>query len=134
VASPETQLGYTRTLHDGSVEDAVRRITGALAGEGFGVLTRIDVDETLKEKIGVDFRRYVILGACNPKIAHRALTARLDVGLLLPCNVTVFAGDEGETVVQIVKPAAMFQLVKQDELQPLMEDADQRLRRALERM
>jgi uncharacterized protein (DUF302 family) len=134
MTSFETQLGHTRALNDVPVEDAVRRITEALAGEGFGVLTRVDLDETLKKKIGADFRRYVILGACNPKIAHRALSARLDVGLLLPCNVTVFSGDAGETVVQIVKPLAMGQLVPHEELRPLMEDADQRLQRALERM
>jgi uncharacterized protein (DUF302 family) len=134
MARHETPLGYTRALPNATVEQAVDRVTEALAAEGFGVLTRIDVDETLKKKIGADFRRYVILGACNPRLAHAAMTADLAFGLLLPCNVTVFAGDGGETVVQIVKPEAMFKLAPHPELRPLADEADQRLKRALDRL
>jgi len=130
----ETPLGYTRALPQVTVEEAIRRVTESLGAEGFGVLTRIDVDETLKKKIGADFRRYVILGACNPRLAQRALSTDLAVGLLLPCNVTVFAGDGGETIVQVIKPEAMFGLAPHDELRPLMKEADERLRRALDRM
>ncbi len=129
--SYEVAYGSTRTLTGTSFEEAVRRTTEALKAEGFGVLTTIDVKETLKQKIGVDFRRYTILGACNPQLAHRALGTELGVGLLLPCNVTVFVADDGRMVVQAVKPGAMFEVVKRPELEPIVEEAAQRLTRAL---
>ena len=129
----EVAYGYTRELRDVPFEQAVERITSSLKDEGFGVLTTIDVKDTLKKKIGVDFRRYVILGACNPQLAHRALGAELSIGLLLPCNVTVFEGDPGKTVIQIIKPQSMFQVARNPGLEPLVSEADQKLRRALER-
>jgi uncharacterized protein (DUF302 family) len=128
-----TDYGYTRVLDGVPFDAAVERITQALKTEGFGVLTTIDVAATLKQKLNVDFRRYVILGACNPQLAHRALTADLGVGLLLPCNVTVFEGDRGETVVQVVKPQAMMGIVQNAQLKPVAREADERLVRALER-
>ena len=88
--------------------EAVDRVVEALKVEGFGVLTRIDVHDTLKEKLDVDFRNYSILGACNPPLAHKALSKRPDAGLMLPCNVIVEEIDEG-TLVRIVDPAAMMQ-------------------------
>jgi len=88
-------------------EEVLGRVTEALREQGFGVLTRIDIKSALKEKIGVDFRDYVILGACNPKLAHRALSARPDVGLLLPCNVTVEQTGDRVTV-RIVDPMEMM--------------------------
>ena len=94
---------------DSSFGDALERVVAALKEEGFGVLTRIDVHDTLKQKIGVDFREYAILGACNPPLAHKALSARPDAGLMLPCNVIVEALDSGGTLVRIVDPAAMMQ-------------------------
>ena len=128
-----TDYGYTRTLEGVPFEAAVERITESLKKEGFGVLTTIDVAATLKKKLDQDFRRYVILGACNPQLAHRALTEDLSVGLLLPCNVTVFEGDRGESVVQVVKPEAMLGVVQNAQLKPIAQEADERLVRALER-
>ena len=127
----EVSYGYTRTLPGVRYDEAVSRVTEALKTEGFGVLTSIDVKETLKQKLGVDFQRYVILGACNPQLAHRALTLEPGVGLLLPCNVVVSEGPEG-AVVQMIKPQAMLGVVERQGLAPIAEEADARLRRALE--
>ncbi len=87
---------------------AVERVMEALKAEGFGVLTRIDVHDAFKEKLGVDFRRYVILGACNPALAHRVLGARPDAGILLPCNVTVEDDGQGGSLVRIVDADTMM--------------------------
>ena len=94
-------------------EQAVQKTTDALKAEGFGVLTQIDVKATLKQKINADFRRYVILGACNPALAHRALSANLNVGLLLPCNVTVYEEGDG-SVVTAIDPVEMLGALKED--------------------
>jgi uncharacterized protein (DUF302 family) len=96
-------LGMEKVLA-GGYDQALARIPEALKSEGFGVLTEIDVADTLKKKLGVDFRRYRILGACNPLLAHQALQARLDVGVMLPCNVIVYEGDDGRAVVVAVDP------------------------------
>ena len=96
-------LGMEKVLA-GGYDQALARIPEALKTEGFGVLTEIDVADTLKKKLGVDFRRYRILGACNPMLAHQALQARLDVGVMLPCNVIVYEGDDGRAVVIAVDP------------------------------
>jgi len=92
---------------DGPFDEALDRVTAALKEQGFGVLTRIDVKETLKTKLDVDFRDYVIFGACNPRLAHRALTARPEIGLLLPCNVTLEAADD-DVLVRIADPGVMM--------------------------
>ena len=126
----DLSYGYSRTLQGVTYEDAVRGITEGLKQEGFGVLTTIDVKQTLKQKLGVDFPRYVILGACNPQLAHRALTLEPEIGLLLPCNVVVSERPDG-VVVQVVKPEAMLGMVEGKELQPIAQEADARLRRAL---
>ncbi len=91
-------------------EEAVEQVVEALKAEGFGVLTRIDVKEAFREKIGEDFRPYVILGACNPKLAHRALSNTSEIGLMLPCNVTVEEASSGGAIVRIVKPELMLQM------------------------
>jgi uncharacterized protein (DUF302 family) len=91
---------------DLTFDQALARVTEALKAEGFGVLTQIDVQATLKEKIGADFRRYRILGACNPKLAYRALSTELEVGVMMPCNVIVYEGDDGKAVVSAIDPVA----------------------------
>jgi uncharacterized protein (DUF302 family) len=109
----------------------VDRVTAALKAEGFGVLTRIDVDEVLKTKIGVDFRPYVILGACNPVLAHQALSADDNIGLILPCNVVVAAIEDG-TEVAFVRPHAMMDIVDLPEIRGMADEAQARLERALQ--
>jgi uncharacterized protein (DUF302 family) len=112
--------------------DAVDRAAAALKQEGFGVLTTIDVKETLKQKLGQEFRRYVILGACNPVLAHRALQTELEIGLLLPCNVIVYELEGGKSVVAAMAPLPTIGMVgKGSELGQVAAEADQRLRRAL---
>ena len=125
--------GYTAHLPAVSFEEARSRVTEALKQQGFGILTEIDVAATLKTKLNLDFRRYVILGACNPHLAHQALEAELAIGLLLPCNVCVWE-DGGGSVVSIARPDAMFEIVKNDTLQSVVREADQRLRLALKQV
>jgi uncharacterized protein (DUF302 family) len=103
----DTPLGFEVRV-DLSFEQAIARVTEALREEGFGVLTTIDVRKTLAEKLGIDFRDYVILGACNPRLAHRALSTRADAGLLLPCNVTVEREADGRVLVRIADPQLML--------------------------
>lgn len=123
--------GYTAHLRGVSFEEARSRITDALKEQGFGILTEIDVTATMKAKLNLDFRRYVILGACNPQLAHRALEAELGVGLLLPCNVCIW-DEDGGAVVSIARPDAMLEIVENTALQPVAKEADERLRRALD--
>lgn len=126
-------MAYEVTM-DESYDKALPRVIEALKEEGFGVLTRIDVHDAFKEKLGVDFRNYSILGACNPPLAHRALSNRPDAGLMLPCNVVVEAVDGG-TLVRIVDPAAMMQaggLAGDPVLQEVGAEAEVRLKRVAE--
>jgi uncharacterized protein (DUF302 family) len=120
-----------RTTLDLPYEQAVERVTVALKEEGFGVLTEIDVKATIQKKLGADFRKYVILGACNPPLAHRALSTTLDVGLLLPCNVIVYEQDEG-SVVAILDPLSMLGVAENPELDPVAQEAQTRLRRVID--
>jgi uncharacterized protein (DUF302 family) len=126
--------GFGRELPGVSFDDAVRRITEALGAQGFGVLTEIDVRKTLAKKLGIDFRKYVILGACNPSLARQALEAEPQIGLLLPCNVVVQELADGRVVVSVLDPRAMFRLVENPLVEPVAAEADRRLRRALEAM
>jgi uncharacterized protein (DUF302 family) len=123
-----TNLGYKVVLNT-DFESAIQRVTEALKTEGFGVLTEIDVKATLKKKLDVDFRPYKILGACNPSLAHRALTIDPQVGLLLPCNVVVSQIEEGSVEVSLVDPMGMLGIVKSSELEVVAEEARLRLQR-----
>jgi uncharacterized protein (DUF302 family) len=113
---------------------AIERATAALQQEGFGVLTTIDVQQTLKKKLNRDFRRYVILGACNPTLADRALHAELEIGLLLPCNVIVYEREAGTSAVAAMAPLPAMGLIANPEVVGVAREADARLRAALERL
>jgi uncharacterized protein (DUF302 family) len=128
-----TTFGIRKVL-DTSYDDALVRVPEALASEGFGVLTEIDVQRTLKQKLGVDFRRYKILGACNPPFAHQALQAELEVGLMLPCNVVVYEGDDRRAVVIAMDPTKTMASTENPKLVELAEAVKAKLGRALERL
>jgi len=110
-------------------ETALSQTIEALKAEGFGVLTEIDVKETMKKKLGVELAPYKILGACNPPLAHRALTAAPEVGLLLPCNVTVRQLENGSIEVGLIDPLMMMSVVSHPDLKPVAEEARARLER-----
>ena len=125
------RYALTKHLNSTDFDRAVRLVTESLKAEGFGILTEIDVKKTLKSKIDVDFRRYVILGACNPTLAHRALSAEPFVGLLLPCNVVVAEEDAG-AIVSIVNPREMFSVVGNADLGPIVDEVDAKLHRVID--
>ena len=130
----DLQYGFTRTLKGVSYEAARGRIEAALKEEGFGILTEIDVKATLKAKLNVDFANYVILGACNPTLAHQALGVDPGVGLMLPCNVVVTQDDQGNAVIAVLDPQSMLKVM--DDPSPLektMQEARERLQRALDK-
>ena len=112
---------------------AVEEVKAALKDEGFGVLCEIDVKKTMKEKLDVDFRPYVILGACNPPLAHRALSTELDLGLLLPCNVIVY-DEDGGAVVKAMDPEPVLGIVGNPQLAPVASEVKARLQRVIERV
>lgn len=125
-------MGYGRTvLIDDPVAEAVPRVKDALKAQGFGTLTEIDVQATLKEKIDADVDPYVILGACNPRLAHRALQLEPEVGLLLPCNVVVRT-HEGRTVVSALDPEIIADMADHPDLRPIADEATRLLDAALE--
>lgn len=124
-------FGYVKTLHGKSVEEAEELVAAALKKEGFGILTRIDVKATLKQKIDADFKPYLILGACNPVLAHKALSSDESVGLMLPCNVVVSDTPDGAQVA-IADPQAMFKVVDREDLRFIADEAEERLRRVYE--
>ena len=116
---------------DREFDDVVADVEAALAEEGFGVLCDIDVQATLREKLGEEFRRYRILGACNPPLAHRAMEEELTLGVLLPCNVVVYETDDGTVGVSAVDPATMLSIVENPDLDPVAEEVRERFERAL---
>jgi uncharacterized protein (DUF302 family) len=127
---PDAPYAIARTV-DQPFEEADRRVREALKEEGFGVLTEIDVSATLKEKLDVDFPKYVILGACNPPLAHRALQSEPDVGLLLPCNVVVRSLPDGRTVVEALDPVKQLAIAEAPGLGPLAEEVRERMGRVI---
>lgn len=131
----EEMKGYAFTgIMNTSYEDAISKVTDALKEEGFGVLTEIDVKETLKKKLDVDFRKYVILGACHPSYAYRTLQTDLDVGLLLPCNVIVYERDDRKTYVSAINPVSALQVIKNRELRKIAEDVSEKLKRVVDKV
>jgi uncharacterized protein (DUF302 family) len=123
------QYGFSKTV-DMPYEQAIEKVTAELKKEGFGVLTSIDVKDTLKQKINVDFKKYAILGACNPPIAHRALQEEEDLGLLLPCNVVVYE-KENKTCVSIFDPMVMTWIMENDNMKPIATEVQEKLQRVL---
>ena len=123
---------YFSTVTDLSYEDAIARATEELKKEGFGVLTQIDVKTTLKNKIDVDFPKYMILGACNPQFAHQALLSEAHIGTMLPCNVVVAENEEGKTEIFAVDPIASMSAVDNAELAPIAQQVQQKLKTFIE--
>jgi uncharacterized protein (DUF302 family) len=126
------EFGYGRSV-DLPFEQAIERVTGTLKEEGFGVLARIDIHEKLKEKLGVDFRKYAILGACNPPIAYRSLELEPNLGLLLPCNVVVYESDGG-MVVAAIDAKKMLSIVGNPALEDAAAQVNEKLQRAIDKV
>ncbi|WP_156686955.1 DUF302 domain-containing protein [Mycobacterium sp. Marseille-P9652] len=127
------ELGISTSLHS-SFEEAVARTRAALAEQGFGVLTEIDVKATLKAKLGHDMEDYLILGACNPPLAHRAIDANRQIGLLLPCNVVVRSDPDhaGTVLVEAMNPAMLVEVTGEPALRPISEEVTGKLRAAID--
>ena len=125
-------MDYGMTIHTSiPFADAVARVRDALKAQGFGVLTEIDVKATLRDKLGQDIEDYLILGACNPPLAHRALDADRKIGLLLPCNVVVRTADD-QTIIEALNPQVMAEVADQPSLRPVADEATTRIRAALD--
>jgi len=124
---------FSKTL-DLSFEEAIEKTTAVLKEEGFGVLTEIDIKETLKKKLDVDFRKYRILGACNPPNAYKALQAEGHIGLMLPCNVIVQEHENGDVEVSAVDPVASMQAIQNDDLGDVAMDVQSMLKKAIDKL
>jgi uncharacterized protein (DUF302 family) len=130
---PQTNYGYFKTV-DLSYEKTIEKVTEELKKEGFGVLTEIDVKQTLKNKLDVDFTPYKILGACNPPSAFKALQNEKRIGLMLPCNVIVYVDDAGKTVVSAIDPIASMQAVENPNLENIAIDIQNKLKTVIDSM
>lgn len=126
----QTNYGFSKVVNLG-YNEAIEKVTEELKKEGFGVLTEIDVKETLKKKLDVDFKPYKILGACNPPFAYKSLQAEEQIGLMLPCNVIVYVNDNNETVVVAIDPIASMQAVKNDKLGEVAETIQDKLKKVI---
>ena len=124
---------YSATT-DQSFGEAIETVTALLKEEGFGVLTEIDIKDTLKKKLDVDFKKYRILGACNPQFAHKALTAEDKIGVMLPCNVIVEEHEDGQVEVSAVDPVASMQAVENDELHPIANEVRLHLQKVIDQL
>ena len=125
---------YKAKKVDYNFEEAIEKVTGELKEEGFGILTEIDVKETLKKKLDVDFRKYKILGACNPPYAHKALEAENKIGTMLPCNVIVQETEDGKVEVAAVNPMESMKAVQNDQLGEIASEITERLNRVIEKL
>jgi len=122
--------GFTKEV-DIPFEKTIEAVTEALKQEGFGILSKIDVREKFREKLGIDFKKYTILGACNPKNAHKAILAEENIGLMLPCNVIVYE-KEGKTVVSIIKPMAAMEMIDNEQLHEIASNVEAQLKKVFE--
>jgi uncharacterized protein (DUF302 family) len=129
----KTPYGFRKTVKL-SYEDAIEKVTQALKKEGFGILTQIDVKDTLKKKLSVDFRKYVILGACNPPFAYQALQAETEIGLLLPCNVIVYQDNSGNTVVSAIDPESAMGRINNPKLKEIAAQVGTKLKAVIENL
>ena len=131
MSTDTAKYGLFRELPDVPFETAKERVTEELSKQGFGILTEIDVKETLKKKIDVDFPSYMILGACNPHLAHMGLMKEPALGLLLPCNVVVAEGEQGGSIISVMDPYAMVKMTENFDLEDLANEAREKLKRAI---
>jgi uncharacterized protein (DUF302 family) len=122
------------TVLNTTYEDAISKVTSALKEEGFGVLTEIDVKSTLKKKLDVDFRKYVILGACNPPYAFQSFQTDLDVGLLLPCNGIVYETDDKKAYISAINPVSALEVIKSQELRKIAMEVSEKLKRVVDKV
>ena len=125
---------YFSKVLDTSFEEAIDKVTKELKEEGFGILTEIDVKETFKKKLDVDFRKYRILGACNPQLAHKAISAESNIGTMLPCNVIVQETENGKTEVSAVDPVASMSAVENKDLGGIAGEVREKLKTVIERL
>lgn len=125
---------YFSKILDNSFEEAIDKVTKELKEEGFGILTEIDVKETFRKKLDVDFRKYRILGACNPKLAHQAISSESKIGTMLPCNVIVQETEDGKTEVAAVDPVASMSAVENKELGATAQEVRSRMKTVIEKL